>query len=298
MRPAGEGNLTPRSREGVGAGNVPGVRIVVCVKHVPDIQSERALGPDGRLVRDGGDGTINELDENAVEAAVVLAEQTRDAGGDAEVVVVTVGPDDAEDAVRRGLQLGADAAVHVLDDDVAGSDVFGTATVLAAAVRHVGAVDLVVTGMAGLDGLTSLLPAALAELLDLPQLTLAASVTLDGTDVTVRRDLDHATEVLTAPLPALVSVTDRANEPRYPNFQGIMAARKKPVETLGLADLGVDPAGVGAAGARTEVVEAAPRPPRTDRVLVTDDGEAGTRLAAWLVERELVRATPTTGEPE
>lgn len=301
MSRAGEGNLTPRSRDGVETGNVPEVRIVVCVKHVPDIQSERALGPDGRLVRDGGDGTINELDENAVEAAVVLAEQTRDAGGEAEVVVVTVGPDDAEDAVRRGLQLGADAAVHVLDDDVAGSDVFGTAAVLAAAVRRVaqdGTVDLVVTGMAGLDGLTSLLPAALAELLDLPQLTLAASVALDGTDVTVRRDLDHATEVLTAPLPALVSVTDRANEPRYPNFQGIMAARKKPVATLTLADLGVDPATVGAGGARTEVVEAAPRPPRTDRVLVTDDGEAGTRLAAWLVERDLVRTAPTTGEPE
>ncbi len=301
MSRAGEGDLTPRPREPSGAGNVPGVRIVVCVKHVPDIQSERALGPDGRLVRDGGDGTINELDENAVEAAVVLAEQSRDAGGDAQVVVVTVGPDDAEDAVRRGLQLGADAAVHVLDDGVAGSDVFGTAAVLAAVVRRLeedGGVDLVLTGMAGLDGLTSLLPAALAELLDLPQLTLAASVALDGTEVTVRRDLDHATEVLTAPLPALVSVTDRANEPRYPNFQGIMAARKKPVTTLTLADLGVDPADVGSAGARTEVVEAAPRPPRTDRVLVTDDGEAGTRLAAWLVEHGLVRATPTTGEPE
>ncbi|WP_147795976.1 electron transfer flavoprotein subunit beta/FixA family protein [Cellulomonas sp. Y8] len=275
------------------------MRIVVCVKHVPDIQSERALGPDGRLVRDGGDGTINELDENAVEAAVVLAEQARDAGDEAEVVVVTVGPDDAEDAVRRGLQLGADAAVHVLDDAVAGSDVFGTAAVLAAVLRRLGEqapVDLVVTGMAGLDGLTSLLPAALAATLDLPQLTLAAEVTLADGAVTVRRDLDHAVEELTAPLPALVSVTDRANEPRYPNFQGIMAARKKPVETLTLADLGVDPATVGAAGARTEVLEAAPRPPRTDRVLVTDDGQAGARLAAWLLERDLVRTTPATGE--
>jgi electron transfer flavoprotein beta subunit len=275
------------------------VRIVVCVKHVPDIQSERSLGPDGRLVRDGGDGTINELDENAVEAAVVLAEQVRDAGDDAAVVVVTVGPEDAEDAVRRGLQLGADAAVHVLDDAVAGSDVFGTATVLAAVLRRLGEqapVDLVVTGMAGLDGLTSLLPAALAATLDLPQLTLAAEVTLADGAVTVRRDLDHAVEELTAPLPALVSVTDRANEPRYPNFQGIMAARKKPVETLTLADLGVDPATVGTAGARTEVLEAAPRPPRTDRVLVTDDGQAGARLAAWLLERDLVRTTPATGE--
>jgi electron transfer flavoprotein beta subunit len=276
------------------------VRIVVCVKHVPDIQADRALGADGRLVRDGGDGTVNEVDENAVEAAVVLAEQVRDAGGEAEVVVVTVGPDDAQDAVRRGLQLGADAAVHVVDDAVAGSDVFGTVAVLAAAVRRIGAdvpVDLVVTGMAGLDGLTSLVPAALAATLDLPQLTLAAEVTLADGEVTVRRDLDHATEVLAAPLPALVSVTDRANQPRYPNFQRIMAARKTPVQTLTLADLEVDPGAVGAAGARTEVLEAAPRPPRTDRVLVSDDGEAGTRLAAWLVERDLVRTTtPTTGD--
>lgn len=269
---------------------------MVCVKHVPDIQADRQLGPDGLLVRDGGDGTINEVDENALEAAVVLAEQTRDAGGEAEVVVLTVGPDDAEDAARRGLQLGADSAVHVRDDAIAGSDVFGTVTVLAAALRRIGDVDLVVTGMAGLDGLTSLLPAALAATLDLPQLTLATGITLADGEVTVRRELDHATEVLAAPLPALVSVTDRANQPRYPNFQRIMAARKKPVETLDLADLGVDPAAVGTAGARTEVLEAAPRPPRTDRVLETDDGQAGVRLAAWLVERELVRTTPATGE--
>lgn len=268
------------------------MKIVVCVKHVPDIQSDRALRADGLLVRDDGEGTINELDENAVEAAVVLAEQVRDSGGQAEVVVVTVGPDDAEDAVRRGLQLGADAAVHVVDEAIAGSDVFGTAAVLAAVVRRIGGVDLVVTGMAGLDGLTSLLPAALADLLDLPQLTLAAQVTLADGAVTVRRDLDHATEVLRASLPALVSVTDRANEPRYPAFAGIMAARKKPVEVLTVADLvehGLDPAAVGTAGARTAVVEAVPRPPRTDRVLVTDDGTAGAALAAYLLDNGLVR---------
>ncbi len=258
------------------------------MKFVPDIQSERSLGPDGRLVRDGGDGTLNELDENAVETALTLVEEH---GG--EVVVLTVGPDDAVDAVRKGLQMGADTAVHVLDDDLAGSDAIGTATVLAAAVRHLGAeapVDLVVTGMAGLDGLTSLLPTALAELLGLPALPLASSLTVDpsaGT-ATVTRRLDHAEETLAADLPVLVSVTDGINEPRYPNFKGIMAARKKPVTTLTLADLGVDPATVGSAGARTEVLEAAPRPPREDRVLVTDTGDAGTRLAAWLVERKLV----------
>jgi len=262
----------------------------VLVKHVPDIQSERALGPDGRVVRDGGDGTINELDENAVEAALLLVEQH---GG--EVVALTVGPADAVDAVRRALQLGADAGVHVLDDAIAGSDVFGTVAVLAAAVRRLGAdapIDLVLTGMAGLDGLTSLVPAALAAELDLPQLTLATELTVvatgSGWTARVRRDLDHATEVLEAHLPALVSVTDQANEPRYPNFKGIMAARKKPVEVLELADLGVDPTTVGDAGARTEVVDAARRPARENRILVTDDGDAGLRLAAYLVENKLV----------
>ncbi|MCC2309841.1 electron transfer flavoprotein subunit beta/FixA family protein [Cellulomonas chengniuliangii] len=262
------------------------MRIVVCVKHVPDIQSERSLQADGRMVRDGGDGTLNELDENAVEAALALVEEH---GG--EVVAVTVGPDDAVDAARRALQMGAEQAVHVLDDAIAGSDVFGTATVLAAVVRRLGdqeSVDLVVTGMAGLDGLTSLLPSALATELGLPLLALAAEVRVEDGAVRVRRELDHATEVLEAPLPALVSVTDQANEPRYPNFKGIMAARKKPVDVLTLADLGIEPQSVGAAGARTEVLEAAARPPREDRVLVTDDGEAGLRLAAYLVENKLV----------
>ncbi|HEY5515099.1 MAG TPA: electron transfer flavoprotein subunit beta/FixA family protein [Pengzhenrongella sp.] len=267
------------------------MRIVVCVKHVPDIQAERSLGPDGRVVRDDGDGTLNELDENAVEAALTLVEASRAAGGTGEVIVLTVGPEDAEDAVRRGLQMGAETAVHVLDDAIAGSDVFGTAVVLGAAIRFLGAdapVDLVVTGMAALDGLTSMLPAALAAELDLPQLTLAAEVTVSDGVARVRRELDVATEVLTAPLPVLVSVTDQANEPRYPNFKGIMAARKKPVTVLSLADLGVEPSTVGSAGARTEVVEAVARPAREHRVLITDDGTAGLQLAAFLIENKFV----------
>ena len=266
------------------------MKIVVCVKHVPDIQSERTIGDGGRVVRDGGDGTLNELDENALEAALTLAEAH---GG--EVVALTVGPADAVDAVRRGLQMGADEAVHVVDDALAGSDVFGTAAVLAAAIRVIeqeGPVDLVVTGMAGLDGLTSMLPAALAAELGLAQLTLASEIEVDegpeGLRLTVRRELDHATEVLSAALPALVSVTDQANEPRYPNFKGIMAARKKAVTTLALADLGVDPTAVGSSGARTRVLAATARPARENRVLITDDGEAGRTLAAYIVDNKLV----------
>lgn len=265
------------------------MRIVVCVKHVPDLQAERSFTADGRVDRGQGDGTLSELDEHAVEAALVLTETL---GG--EVTVVTVGPADAEDAVRRGLQMGAQHAVHVIDDAIAGSDVFGTALVLAAAIRRLGAdgadgaVDLVITGMAALDGLMSVLPSLLAAHLDLPQATLAAELTVADGVVRVRRDLDHVTEVLEAPLPAVVSVTDQANEPRYPNFKGIMAARKTPVTVWSLADLGIDPADVGDAGARTRVLEATPRPVREDRVLITDDGEAGLRLAAYLAENRLL----------
>src|SRR5690554_4469393 len=150
------------------------MNIVVCVKHVPDVQGERGFTPEGRVDRSQGDGTLNELDENAVEAAVQLVEAH---GG--EVTVLTMGPADAEDAVRRGLQMGAAHAVHVQDDVLAGSDAFATAEVLAAAVRRLGQetpVDLVVTGMASLDGLMSVVPSLLAARLGLPQATLAAEV--------------------------------------------------------------------------------------------------------------------------
>lgn len=262
------------------------MKIVVCVKHVPDVQADRRFTDDGLVDRTQGDGTLNELDENAVEAALVLAEAH---GG--EVVAVTMGPADAEDAVRRALQMGADHAVHVQDDALAGSDVFATAAVLAAAIRRLGQdgpVDLVVTGMAALDGLMSVVPSLLAAELGLPQATLAADLAVEDGAVRVRRELDDATEVVRAPLPAVVSVTDQSNQPRYPNFKGIMAARKKPVTAWTLADLGVDAGSGGAAGARTRVLEATPRPARENRVLVTDDGEAGTRLAAYLVQNRLV----------
>jgi electron transfer flavoprotein beta subunit len=261
------------------------MKIVVCVKHVPDLLGDRGF-VDGRVDRSQGDSTLSELDEHAVEAALTLVET---AGG--EVTVLTVGPADAGDAVRRGLQMGAHRAVHVLDDAIAGSDVFGTALVLAAAIRKIaedGPVALVLTGMAALDGLTSVVPSLLAAHLDLPQATLAAELTVTDGVVRVRRDLDHATEVLEAALPALVSVTDQANEPRYPSFPGILAARKIPITTWSLADLGVDPGAVGDAGARTRVLAATPRPPRDNRVLITDDGDAGVRLAAYLADNHLL----------
>lgn len=263
------------------------MRIVVCTKHVPDIQAERRFTPEGRVDRGRGDGTVNEVDENALEEARRIAEAAEP--GDVEVVALTMGPEQAVDAVRRGLQMGADRAVHVCDEALAGSDVFATARVLAAAIRRIGDVDLVLLGMAALDSLTSLLPAALAEELDLPALTIASRLELTGGEVRVRRELDEVVEELAAPLPALVSVTDGINTPRFPNFKAIMAARGKPLETWTLADLGIDPSTVGEHAARTRVLAVHEIPPREREVLDSDeDGEAGARLAEFLVERGLV----------
>lgn len=259
------------------------MKIVVCIKHVPDVQSERRL-EEGRLVR-GEDDVLNELDENAVEAAVALAE---DLGG--EVVALTMGPEGAEDAVRRALQMGADSGVVVSDEALVGADVVSTARVLAGAVARIGGadsgvgdVDLVVTGMAALDGMTSMLPGALAAALHVPALTLANSLEVGSRDVTVTRATGTLTETLSASLPALVSVTDQANEPRYPNFAAMRAAKKKPVDFWDLEELGLEaPAGaVAVAGAEA-------RPAREVGTIRTDAGEAGRELAAWLVENKLV----------
>lgn len=263
------------------------MRILVAVKFVPDLQSNRSY-TDGSVTRTGEDGSMNELDEHAVEAALQLVE----AAGEGEVYALTVGGADAVAAVRKALQLGAHHAIHVNDENLAGSDVFGTAHALAAAISRVHAenpLDLVITGMAALDGLTSMLPTALAANLDWSQLTLASALDVDksaGT-ATIRRDLPQARETVTAPLPAVVSVTDEANKPRYPNFKLIMAARNALVTTWTLADLGVEASSVGVTGARTRVVEAAPRPPRENRKIVTDTGQGGKALADFLIERGL-----------
>lgn len=264
------------------------MRVVVCVKHVPDIQSPRSLGDDGRLVRGGDDDTLNELDEDALEAGLRTAEAAGFPGEGHDVTVLTLGPAPAVEALRRGLAMGASTAVHVSDEAVAGSDAIATARVLAAAIAKLHAedpVDLVVAGMAALDGLTSLVPAALAELLGWPQLTLADEITLSEGVVRVQRETSTDVEVLTAPAPAVLSVTDQAFRARFPNFKGIMAARKAPVTSWTLADLALDPATVGSAGSATTLVHAQPRPERPDRIVVTGDAETVPALVDYLSQK-------------
>ncbi|MFE3439988.1 electron transfer flavoprotein subunit beta/FixA family protein, partial [Streptomyces sindenensis] len=218
------------------------LRIVVCVKYVPDATGDRRFADDLTLDREDVDGLLSELDEYAVEQALQIADEA----DEAEVTVVTVGPEDAKDALRKALSMGADKAVHVEDDDLHGTDVMGTSLVLAKAVERTG-YDLVICGMASTDGVMGVLPALLAERLGVPQVTLLSEVAVNGGVVTGRRDGDTATEQLEASLPAVVSVTDQSGEARYPSFKGIMAAKKKPVESLDLEDLELEADEVGLA---------------------------------------------------
>ena len=260
------------------------MKIVVLVKYVPDATGERVFAADGTVDRQAGDGLLSELDEYALEQALRIA----DDGDDVEVVALTLGPDDAATAVKRALQMGASAGIHVCDDAVHGTDSLGTSTILAAAIRKA-APDLVLCGMASTDGSMGVVPAMVAERLGWPAATFGATLELADGVVRIRRDTDTASLMVEAPLPAVVSVTDQAGEARYPSMKGILAAKKKPVETWSLADLGVDPAGVGLRAAWTTVVEAAPRPPKEAGRLVPDeDGTGAEALVEFLVAGKYV----------
>ncbi|WP_225804724.1 electron transfer flavoprotein subunit beta/FixA family protein [Streptomyces sp. NK15101] len=259
------------------------LKIAVCVKYVPDATGDRGFADDLTTDREAVDGLLSELDEYAVEQALQIAEEA----DDAEVTVVTVGPDDAKDALRKALSMGADKAVHVNDEDIHGSDVIATSAILAKALEKTG-FDLVVCGMASTDGTMGVLPALLAERLSLPQVTLLSELSVEEGLVKGRRDGDAATELLEAPLPAVVSVTDQSGEARYPSFKGIMAAKKKPVEELDLDDLGIDAEEVGLAGSWTLVDAVAARPARTAGTIVTDEGDGGKQLAAFLATQKFI----------
>jgi electron transfer flavoprotein beta subunit len=259
------------------------MNIVVLCKQVPDTYSERRLRGDGALDRDASDAVLDEINERAVEEAL----QLKEAHGGA-VTVVSMGPDRATEAIRKALSMGADAAVHLSDEALAGSDAVGTARALAGAIGTVADVDLVLAGNEASDGRSAAVPAMVAEVLGLPALTHAREVTVEGGTVTVRRETDDGVVMLTAELPAVVSVGEKINEPRYPSFKGIMAAKKKKVTTLSLADAGVDAAQVGAAGALSSVVAATPKPPKSAGEKVVDDGAGGTKVAAFLVAQKLI----------
>jgi electron transfer flavoprotein beta subunit len=264
------------------------MNIVVLVKQVPDTYSERRLRGDGALDRDASDAVLDEINERAVEEAL----QRKEAHGGA-VTVLSMGPDRATEAIRKALSMGADAAVHLTDEGLAGSDAVGTARALAGAIGTVGpvgsgGVDLVLAGNEASDGRSAAVPAMVAEVLGLPALTHARQVTVEGGSVTVRRETDDGVVTLSAELPAVVSVNEKINEPRYPSFKGIMAAKKKPVASLTLADVGVDAGEVGLANALTTVTSASPKPPKSAGEKVSDEGDGGDKIASFLVGQKLI----------
>ena len=264
------------------------MNIVVCVKQVPDTWAERKLkDADGTLDRASVDGLINELDEYAIEEGLQIAEAQRAAGADAEVTILTMGPEKAAESIRKALSMGADKAVHLLDDGLAGSDALSTSYVLAQVLAQTG-FDLIICGSESTDARMGVMAAMLAERLGVPQVSLANKVEIDGSAIRIRRVSEDGYFEVESTLPAVVSVVEKINEPRYPSFKGIMAAKKKPVQTLTLADAGIDPALVGLAGAATEVADHTQRPPRQAGVIVKDEGDGGVKLAEFLASQKLV----------
>jgi len=259
------------------------MNIVVLVKQVPDSGSERRLDPqDFTVARATADNVINEMDEYAIEEALLIRDRE---GG--EVTVLTVGPDSAGDAIRKALSMGADKAVHVSDEAIHGSCAVQTSAVIAAALGQL-EYDLILCGAEATDAQLSVMPALLAERLGVPQLSGARKVTIEGGRALVERQTDGGYWALEAPLPAIVSTWDTINEPRYPSFKGIMAAKKKPVESKSLADLGIDPSTVGLATATSAVVDFAGRPPKGEGVKVPDEGDGAAKLVEFLAGQKIV----------
>ena len=254
------------------------MRIICPVKRVPDTAARKSTDPDLTLDREGVETVLNANDEWSIEEAMRIKERTPDA----EVIVLCVGPQQASQTVRKALSYGLDGAIQVTDDAIAGSDAAGIAHILAEALREE-TFDLVIMGNQSSDARTMLVPAMLAEYLDLPALTYVSKLEIDGSTLRVERETATGHQVVEAQAPAVVSVVEAINEPRYPSFKGIMAAKKKPLEVRDLAAIGVDPAEVGLAHAWTEVLEVTPRPPRQAGEKVEDDG-SGTVGAKALVD--------------
>jgi electron transfer flavoprotein beta subunit len=259
------------------------MNIVVCVKQVPDTWAEKKLGSDNTVDRESVDGVMNELDEYAVEEALKIKE----AQGSGEVTVLSMGPDKAVETIRKALSMGADKAVHVVDPALHGSDALATSYALAQAlgtIEH----DLVILGVESTDARMSVVPAMLAERLGAAQLTFARKVEVGDGTVKIERLNDAGYEVVEASTPAVVSVVEKINEPRYPSFKGIMAAKKKPLTTLTIGDAGIDASKVGLDGSGTAVDEVTARPPKQAGQIVKDEGDGGSKLAEFLASQKFV----------
>jgi len=257
------------------------MKIAVCVKHVPE--GVKRIDASSKRLDRSGEGALNAFDANAVEEALRLKE----AAGGGEVVLVSLGPAKAQDALRKALAMGADRAVLISDDAVAGSDLVATSYALAKALERENA-DLVLFGQQAGDSDGAVLWAAVADRLRRPMVSQAAELTHGDGKLTVKRQTEFGYDVIETPLPAVVAVSDAINEPRYPSLKGIMGAKSKPQETLSLADLGVEADRVGTDGSRTEVYALNEPPSRGESRKIDDDGNAAQQIVDFLAEKRLV----------
>jgi electron transfer flavoprotein beta subunit len=258
------------------------MKIAVCVKQVPDATVHKRIDPGTKRLDRSGEAALNPTDLNAVEEALRIKEAQS-----GEVVLVSLGPEKAVESLRKALAMGADRAVLVADGAAAGSDLLGTSRALAGALAGIEA-DLILFGQAANDSDGAVLWAAVADRLRLPAISQAASLEVADGSVTGKRQTEHGYDVIKAPLPAVVAVSDAINEPRYPSLKGIMGAKTKPQETLALGDVGVETGAAGEAGAKTTVLELGPPPSRGNQVKIEDDGGAAQKILEFVTERRLL----------
>jgi electron transfer flavoprotein beta subunit len=259
------------------------MKIAVCVKHVPDATVTKRIDPRTKRLDRSGEGALNPFDTQAVEEALRIKERD----GDGEVVLVSMGPERALDSLRKALAMGADRAVLVSDEQAAGSDLVATSRVLAAALEREAA-DLIVFGQQGGDSDGAVLGAAVADRLRRPVISQVAELEIADGKLKGKRQTEFGYDVIEAPLPAVVAVSDAINEPRYPSLKGIMGAKKKPQETVSAGDLGLEGDNLGEAGSRTSVVALNDPPARSDALKIEDDGSAAEKIAQFLAERKLL----------
>jgi electron transfer flavoprotein beta subunit len=252
------------------------MKIAVCIKQVPE--GSRRIDPETKRLDRSGEGTLNPFDANAVEEALRL----KDAGGDGEIVLISLGPARAQDALRKALAMGADRAVLVSDEGAAGADLVATSAALAKALERESA-DLILFGQQANDSDGAVLWAAVADRLRLPVVSQAAEITHADGKLTVKRQTEFGYDVIEAPLPAVIAVSDAINEPRYPSLKGIMGAKSKPQETVSLSDIGVE-----GLESRTEVYALNEPPARGESRKIEDDGNAAQAVLDFLAEKRLV----------
>ncbi len=260
------------------------MKIAVCIKEVPDSAAERRIDATTNRLARSGENTLNPYDRHAIEAAVQLREGS--AAG-AEITVVAMAPATASRTVDKALAQGGDRSIHIADEALAGSDIVGTARALAAVLARE-EFDLVLLGQQAGDSECYVMAPAVAELLQRPCVTQVAALELNGSMLRVKRQVETGYDTIEVPLPAVLSVSDAINEPRYPSLPAIMGAKRKPHEVLDAAGAGLDPGSVGAAGALTEVRGLSVPEKSGDRVVIEDSGDAAEKILAFLVERKVV----------